>query len=115
MTQAQHTPGPWHISRLGSLDIVANDPAGTYIAEVLSGDGPLSPTSIANARLISAAPDLLAALQAMLTITDRKHYVWDEARAVIAKATGQPARLLSDAELASFLASLKAKYEGTAT
>lgn len=42
----------------------------------------------ANARLISAAPDLLAALQAVLAVADRKTDEFDLARAAIAKALG---------------------------
>jgi hypothetical protein len=43
----------------------------------------------ANARLISAAPDLLEALQEVVAISDRKHDAWDKAKAAIAKALGQ--------------------------
>jgi hypothetical protein len=42
----------------------------------------------ANAALISAAPDLLAALKEVVRISDRKHDAWDAARAAIAKAEG---------------------------
>lgn len=44
---------------------------------------------LANARLISAAPDLLEALQEVVAISDRKHDAWDKAKAAIAKAVGQ--------------------------
>ena len=39
-------------------------------------------------RLMAAAPDLLAALQKVVAISDRKHDAWDEAKAAIAKALG---------------------------
>jgi len=42
----------------------------------------------ANARLCSAAPDLLAALKAVVRIADRKTVEFDAARAAIAKAEG---------------------------
>lgn len=40
----------------------------------------------ANARLISAAPELLEALREVVRISDRNHRAWDKARAAIAKA-----------------------------
>lgn len=42
-------------------------------------------------RLISAAPDLLAALQAVVKVADRKTVEFDLAHAAIAKATGEAA------------------------
>lgn len=39
-------------------------------------------------RLMAAAPDLLAALQKVVAISDREHDSWDEAKAAIAKALG---------------------------
>ena len=44
---------------------------------------------LANARLISAAPDLLEALQEVVAISERKHDAWDKAKAAIAKAVGK--------------------------
>lgn len=47
--------------------------------------------SVANARLIAAAPDLLAALEGMLTACSHQREQWPEviaARAAIKKATG---------------------------
>lgn len=40
-------------------------------------------------RLISAAPDLLEALKAVVAIADRKTIEFDKARAAIAKAEGR--------------------------
>lgn len=57
-----HTPGPWQIGkdRLSTLDVTTSD--GTPIANVdMRVDG--SP-HYPNARLIAAAPELLAALRA---------------------------------------------------
>lgn len=89
-----HTPGPWKALDLDSrTDIdrtieartsVHNNPRS--IARVY-GQGALArpdPVSLANARLIAAAPDLLAALEDLLTarLEDRdtaNHYsrAWD--------------------------------------
>lgn len=41
------------------------------------------------ARLIATAPDLLAALKAVIALSDRKHDAWDAAHAAIAKAEGR--------------------------
>ena len=43
----------------------------------------------ADAPLIAAAPELLAALREVVAISDRKHDAWDKARAAIAKAEGR--------------------------
>ena len=44
----------------------------------------------ANARLIAAAPDLIAALKGVLRVADRATDEFDAARAAIAKAEGNP-------------------------
>jgi hypothetical protein len=64
----QHTPGPWRVTEDNTQHrpffIVRPENSGTPIAEVYSsGD--------ANARLIAAAPDLLAALRWLLDIAER--------------------------------------------
>ena len=70
MTTSQHTPGPWHkrSSQLNDFDfsIYADDidigcSQRTWIAEVRAAQPILA--SDANARLIAASPDLLAALE----------------------------------------------------
>jgi hypothetical protein len=43
---------------------------------------------MADARLIAAAPDLLAALEGVLRVSDRRTDEYDAARAAIAKAKG---------------------------
>ena len=98
-----HTPGPWEAD--DDLDIIATD-SGVLIASVnQAADFPCLDEDEreeaqceceANADLIAAAPDLLAALQAMVA-----HYpagintMLDEAstaaRAAIARATGAAA------------------------
>ena len=65
MTQAAHTPGPWHVGDRNAL-------LGTYIRDANGFCVAITNTpnnqrayyidEAANARLISAAPDMLAAL-----------------------------------------------------
>lgn len=89
---ADHTPGPWHVigfedlPDVDDLMIVAFDvaapgehPPDLYICNIGSDGGrygslapveagPQWPVSLANARLIASAPDLLAALKAVLDV-----------------------------------------------
>jgi hypothetical protein len=91
-----HTPGEWEILRADRSEYnesIAKDMAGC----LANGEKVLAyfPTAsaMANARLISAAPDLLAALEGLLS----DNYLADpinadrmaEARAAVAKATGK--------------------------
>lgn len=93
--RAVHTAGPW---TLGATSSTARDHAiiaGSMVIARVNGFGyPVgegwSPESAANARLISAAPDLLAALKAVVALSDRKHDAWDAAHAAIAKAERAP-------------------------
>lgn len=79
-----HSPGPWLTANAGTRVI---DTTGDPIAQVWE-----DPPGRANARLIAAAPDLLAALQKM--VSDWQGYCEETepsmvaARAAIAKATG---------------------------
>jgi hypothetical protein len=109
----KHTPGPWRVlpkwdERTNGRLVYANN-AGNSVASALYLGGTEEAT--ANARLIAAAPDLLAALQTSLGRMndghDLRHGWWlqafpdcrartaelrqaiDKARAAIAKATGQ--------------------------
>lgn len=105
MSEALHTPGPWaiYLGYDGSIEVCAGRPerinrttAGTPIvamickhedAEHFSGE--------ANARLIAAAPDLLALVQEVLSIGNslvRDVYgseFLESALATIARATGK--------------------------
>jgi len=81
MSDTQHTPGPWRVEATAYRNqphIVNED--GAFVAD----------TDAHNARLIAAAPELLAALEACLAVPNknRPDYIWDNARAAIAKATG---------------------------
>lgn len=54
-TKAQHTPGPWTVTEIGTIEDDSHNPA--QIASI-------SPRNReANARLISAAPEMLEALE----------------------------------------------------
>ncbi len=91
---AQHTPGPWFVAHLpdGQGSWVACDPDGCGI----HADGSymavcVSPIGEANARLIAAAPDLLAALEGLFRLLDAGSLYEPQAfaaRAAIAKAKG---------------------------
>jgi len=83
---AEHTPGPWtiydqtdphHIKIKGQYA----DIGGAHVADILGE---------ANARLIAAAPDLLAALKAFMHADGHDDFEdeWPAARAAIAKAEG---------------------------
>lgn len=91
---ANHTPGPWAISQ--SHGFRTGAPANAYTINGACGTVATTPnpnvaSNAANARLIAAAPELLAALQALLEVVpqtyDCRHELAD-ARAAVARATG---------------------------
>ncbi|WP_416425643.1 hypothetical protein RAM80_07770 [Pseudomonas sp. App30] len=99
MPEIKHTPGPWLIDPVDNEYIVpASEPDSIGIAIVSTID-PMQekrrwwfgPESLANAKLIAAAPDLLEALQDLVTELgddwNMLHNYLDRARAAIAKAT----------------------------
>lgn len=93
----RHTPGPWEVVAGDDYRIEAaaipvayphafpGDDLGRMVAMVGNRQ---SDFGKADAALIAAAPDLLAALQKVVAISDRKHNAWDEAKTAIAKALG---------------------------
>lgn len=113
MSETKHTPGEWEVSRETAIDyrpncIVGAD--GGSLVAWCAGGGPkraiMGPEEDANARLISAAPDMLEALRECESIakqaeifatgrspsldpTERWIMIQDTARAAIAKATGE--------------------------
>lgn len=113
MTDTKHTPGPWRVTQEwqttkdGSFGVEAPTPEGPgfptpsatgYYAMALPpphGRDPKSrATQEANARLIAAAPDLLAALQALIAEhaqddPRRETHAQANAKRAIAKATGE--------------------------
>lgn len=97
-----HTPGPWRIDEL--LGPIVYDSTGQRVADCqprLRADGRSRPRGEqhANARLIAASPELLAALKAFFDIhhgaglldidVSKLQRAIDEARAVVAKAEGR--------------------------
>ena len=95
--QTFHTPGPWRTVMAYGYKIKAAD--GTIIA-ALPTHCPLTWESPANAYLVAAAPDLLAAcnlvlddLNGQLELDDRTQRML---RSAIAKATGQDSAPAND-------------------
>ena len=110
---SEHTPGPWHVSSKASTVIFASErliaSAGGYTSNT-EQESVVSENE-ANARLIAAAPDLLAACVAAIDSGIASHNHWDDTqrhgdgcplcirqreaaaklRAAIAKAKGEPA------------------------
>ena len=93
----KHTPGEWRVRNNSIGGPLVSSDSGT-IADVrtcggVHVGGPQHPETIANARLLAAAPDLLEALKELADCgaeawgEDRPCVKW--ARAAIAKATGE--------------------------
>src|SRR5690606_38890262 len=99
MSELKHTPGPWIIRKL----VTQAGPASRGYAIECNEDQEQVVDFVykeADARLIAAAPELLAALVYLMTIADgsgRERYIQfqltpeflEPARAAIAKATGK--------------------------
>ncbi len=98
MSNPKWTPGPWSYVPAEEL---SHDAPGFHVVVALGGiiggeaDDPVwvieDATNIAgeaNAHLIAAAPDLYAALEAVVAIADRRTVEFDAARAALAKARG---------------------------
>lgn len=91
-----HTPGPWNKDRYGVLR--GADGAAVVVADsgLAFASGYEAPERVANARLISSAPELLEACELLLATYGELHALHDlgecegsvKARAAIAKATG---------------------------
>lgn len=86
-----HTPGPWDMMTAGGKQYVVGNKGNHGVAQIHGVDE----TKIqANARLIAAAPELLAALEDLLAWANLSYsqnqqtiQVRDQARAAITKAT----------------------------
>ena len=96
MSAAKHTPGPWRIATEPSGIRARHIKADSYLTVcsfLTSVSRNCGPDEInANARLIAAAPDLLALLVELVDIEGPMPgtSAWgDKARAAIAKATGE--------------------------
>ena len=84
-----HTPGPWSVSKRAALRVIAHD--DNTIASTGCTDN-LRDQWEANAHLISAAPDLLAALEDVVDALECRRNVgmmYTELCEVIAKAKGE--------------------------
>lgn len=90
----QHTPGPWTWVKHGSYYSLENNGGFEVVSDGSAcGEygGWMDSPSEPNARLISAAPDLLASLEEVLAYCVEHGHDWmcmAQARAAIAKATG---------------------------
>jgi hypothetical protein len=94
MTQATHTPAPWLCSGTSVSNPQANRP-NAIICDVSGWGNRDAAEQIANARLIAAAPDLLAALENLTVLFDRmdrsgatNKAAYNDAIAAINKAKG---------------------------
>jgi hypothetical protein len=104
--KTKHTPGPWHTYTSGNTrDCVESVKEGKFIAVVYDGADSRpcenNPTQSANAKLIAAVPELLAALELLVTqsanlcevagqfvpVDASFQKALSDARAAIAKAT----------------------------
>jgi hypothetical protein len=105
-SQSDHTPGPWEY-------VPSTEHHGPYVESSVGGTicdcyvmsnpsapsvrngGDSKPISFfhemadPNARLIAAAPEMLEALRAVVSVADRKTIEFDKAHAAIAKAEGR--------------------------
>jgi len=98
MSKIKHTPGPWKYDPDNERSDLIVRAGGLLLAEVNdTRSWPLAQCQ-ANARLIAAAPDMLAALQAALELsdkikevdqprTDECQAVYNQVKAAIDKAT----------------------------
>ncbi len=92
----KHTPGPWHSQRhdTGDFEVVADTAAGQAELATVHCEAEYVPSlpAEANARLIAAAPELLAALVGLLEVMDPEHVTGSarlHACAVVAHAKGE--------------------------
>lgn len=99
MSEFKGTPGPWKYNantrQIGVVDTSDTQSYGMMLSVAYIDECDHSEYA-SNARLIAAAPDLLEALQNLMTRVqydkDAKHWFTDEqkaARAAIAKALGE--------------------------
>lgn len=94
--KTQHTPGPWAVldrpeNALDNSRILTHITNGSHIVCTLGTtckDG--SPNHYTNARLISAAPDMLEALECVVDLLgDQEGIFIDQCKAALAKAKGE--------------------------
>lgn len=90
-----HTPGPWRVDKRGEVSVQGPDSFMVADCEILSirPNAPTGERCRANARLIAAAPDMLAALRDIVLFCEehipRTSRAITRARSAISKAEGQ--------------------------
>lgn len=85
----KHTPGPW-FTEVGTARVLSDDARATIICEVTGA--PNNPATIADARLIAAAPDLIAAALECVEMENEPRFLYGaikSLKAAISKATGE--------------------------
>lgn len=89
LEQMTHTPEPWRVDYAMGIRGADNVPLA-YVLSASSSDPTL------DAQLMAAAPELLEALEMLLTIEPNyfsadayERSLWENARSAIAKATGE--------------------------
>ena len=90
----KHTPGPWQYSFEGGTVAFIVETDGTTVAKLSVTENSTAHSALpANARLIAAAPDLLAALKAAVDLMEQEDFATltlvPKFRAAIAKAEGK--------------------------
>jgi len=75
MSEAKHTPGPWTVRSQQIMDATSSVIARVTDNEVSGFDCPTPAVAKRNAALLAAAPDLLAALQALANECERIPHV----------------------------------------
>lgn len=102
MSDAKHTPGPWHATANGGDDydarplMVCGGRDAELIADCRTHDWIGDDEKVANAKLIATAPDLLARLEQALACFEKWHEIAKHEsnmlrlmRKTIAKAKGE--------------------------
>ena len=94
MRELKYSPAPWRATTQGGSVMDATNTVVAFVSDKTTPIRGVEPAERrrANARLIAAAPDLLAALWAILYADQDNHIPADlhrQARAAIAKATGE--------------------------
>lgn len=89
--EIKYTKGEWYLQKHSDAYtniIRCNNGKGHQTLFIASTPQSTLPEARANAKLMSAAPDLLEALQEVIAISDRNHIAWVKAKIAIEKAIG---------------------------
>ncbi len=85
--EQKHTPGRWHVGQIRGQFQAVYGRLGEQVADCGNYSIP-DKEGEANARLIAAAPELLAVLIECEVLVKQYPSIYKQARAAIAKATG---------------------------